>query len=750
MRSIGGAFSSLTIDFRAGVRLGLMRGLLPCAAAVALSVHPSAVRGQCPEQWFPMGWQLGRPGVVQSVVAWDPDGPGPGEEVLVAAGDFRLAGGMPASNLAVWDGESWSMPLGGFEQPVGGLTVYRGELYIGHAPIAQRTISRWTGASWEPVPDSTGWILGVYNDELIVGQYSGTVAWNGTNWRSLGDPCWASAIGTYQGDLVTASFGGWTGCVSRWDGQSWTPMMNGITGAAQWGAAYSIVEGPGGLYMSGSFSVNNGIGVARWDGEEWQAMGLGWGVPSLHIHDGEVFAGGGSSGGPVGRWNGTEWEAIAAPAATNARVNTLCTFRGDLIAAGQFTMLGGVDSGSIARWDGVQWHALGEGVDLEVDRTTANVLALTADGQDLYVGGFFQTAAGLRCGSVAKWDGQTWDNLAGGVGDGAVYVLVRRGGDVIAGGRFSEAGGRPALNIARWDGAEWSPLGAGLGIDPINSAVWALAEYQGQLYAAGRSLTTASYGLARWDGSQWHPVPTPSQGDVNALAVYNGDLYVGGSIGSVSGGGIGLARWNGSQWLPVGAPGEYIYGRAMIVYNGELIVAINTATFLQGVMRWNGQSWGELGSGVSGRARAFAVAGGELLVGGSFTSASGIAASKVAIWNGSQWRALGSGLQTQESYQEVRAAAAYASGFAVGGEFLRAGGEPSSHLAMWRRGVPECYANCDCSGVSPVLNVADFSCFLQRFGNGDPYANCDQSTEPPVLNVADFSCYLQRFAAGCP
>jgi hypothetical protein len=40
--------------------------------------------------------------------------------------------------------------------------------------------------------------------------------------------------------------------------------------------------------------------------------------------------------------------------------------------------------------------------------------------------------------------------------------------------------------------------------------------------------------------------------------------------------------------------------------------------------------------------------------------------------------------------------------------------------------------------------------FLNRFASGDPYANCDLSTTPPVLNVADFSCYISRFAAGCP
>jgi glucose/arabinose dehydrogenase len=64
--------------------------------------------------------------------------------------------------------------------------------------------------------------------------------------------------------------------------------------------------------------------------------------------------------------------------------------------------------------------------------------------------------------------------------------------------------------------------------------------------------------------------------------------------------------------------------------------------------------------------------------------------------------------------------------------------------------LPRCYANCDGSTVAPILNVGDFTCFLQKFAAGDCYANCDDSTLPPVLNVGDFTCFLQRFAANCP
>jgi hypothetical protein len=61
-----------------------------------------------------------------------------------------------------------------------------------------------------------------------------------------------------------------------------------------------------------------------------------------------------------------------------------------------------------------------------------------------------------------------------------------------------------------------------------------------------------------------------------------------------------------------------------------------------------------------------------------------------------------------------------------------------------------CYANCDSSTTAPVLNVEDFTCFINRFASGDPRANCDESVIPPILNVEDFTCFINRFAAGCP
>jgi hypothetical protein len=68
---------------------------------------------------------------------------------------------------------------------------------------------------------------------------------------------------------------------------------------------------------------------------------------------------------------------------------------------------------------------------------------------------------------------------------------------------------------------------------------------------------------------------------------------------------------------------------------------------------------------------------------------------------------------------------------------------------MMRQFVTTCYANCDSSTVEPVLNVDDFTCFINQYALGNPYANCDGSTVEPILNVDDFTCFINLYALGC-
>jgi endonuclease/exonuclease/phosphatase family metal-dependent hydrolase len=85
--------------------------------------------------------------------------------------------------------------------------------------------------------------------------------------------------------------------------------------------------------------------------------------------------------------------------------------------------------------------------------------------------------------------------------------------------------------------------------------------------------------------------------------------------------------------------------------------------------------------------------------------------------------------------------------------------EPARIILLRGTVIAPCYPNCDQSTAEPVLNVDDFTCFINRFALAQEqphqqqitgYANCDRSTTPPVLNVDDFTCFINAFALGCP
>jgi len=66
-------------------------------------------------------------------------------------------------------------------------------------------------------------------------------------------------------------------------------------------------------------------------------------------------------------------------------------------------------------------------------------------------------------------------------------------------------------------------------------------------------------------------------------------------------------------------------------------------------------------------------------------------------------------------------------------------------------GSPGCYADCDKSSGTGVLDMLDFLCFQAAFTNADPYAcDCDTSTGPAVCDIFDFICFQNAFVAGCP
>jgi hypothetical protein len=108
---------------------------------------------------------------------------------------------------------------------------------------------------------------------------------------------------------------------------------------------------------------------------------------------------------------------------------------------------------NIARWDGANWFSLGS------SSVGGKVFAISAYGNDVYVGGYFQGIVqnGVfinEADDVARWDGTSWHALgSNGLGDGVftsatgtpngfVFAVAAGSNGVYVGGDFSNFQGR--------------------------------------------------------------------------------------------------------------------------------------------------------------------------------------------------------------------------------------------------------------------------------------------------------------------
>jgi trimeric autotransporter adhesin len=212
-------------------------------------------------EWSALGtgmYRLGRYGytdhVVKALAEFD-DGSGP---ALYAGGGFAEAGGVPALNIARWDGSSWSPVGDGIPGEIRDLAVYDDGsgpvLYAGGALLIAGGVLRWDGVSWSPIGQGahTTNALRVFDDGTGTGLYAGGLF---------------NSIGGAQADFV-----------ARWDGRSWSGLGVGTDNDVR--SLHAFNDGTGtALYVGGAFfqagSIQQTMGIARWDGRDWSAVGSG-------------------------------------------------------------------------------------------------------------------------------------------------------------------------------------------------------------------------------------------------------------------------------------------------------------------------------------------------------------------------------------------------------------------------------------------------------------------------------------------
>jgi hypothetical protein len=314
----------------------------------------------------------------------------------------------------------------------------------------------------------------------------------------------------------------------------------------------------------------------------------------------------------------------------------------ELIVVGNFQRVGSRIARGIGRWSEATqtWDRFAPGFNM-------NPWRFTTYRGDLIAGGSFYSAGNVEARGVARWDGQDWHPLGTGVGNtagnlvGSINALLVYNDELIVGGHFFNSGGVPTLHIARWNGdtETWSDVSGGVGsfngLGCALTRVEALAVYNGDLIVGG--CFTSAGGLpidsiARWDGSQWHEMPG-FVGTVISMAVFQGDLYV-----SVNSGLVGMQRWDGTQWHAVpGGANNY----SMTVWDGKLISGFGAP------IAYDGNTWTPLPGynpppNNQAPIYAYEVFNGDLIIGGgNFETAVGIpGASGVLRFDGTSWHSM--------------------------------------------------------------------------------------------------------------
>jgi hypothetical protein len=194
---------------------------------------------------------------------------------LYAGGSFSTVGGVTANSIAKWDGSAWSALGSGmnaagypgwfprvYALAVSGTNLYAGGSFSSAGGVPAYNIAKWDGSAWSA--------LGSGITDGTSPCYVFALAVSGTNLYAGGE------------DFTTAG-GMPVNYIAKWDGSSWSALGSSVemfVGALAVSGTNLYVGGA--LITAGGVPVNN---IAKWDGSSWSALGSGVsGGPNPCVH----------------------------------------------------------------------------------------------------------------------------------------------------------------------------------------------------------------------------------------------------------------------------------------------------------------------------------------------------------------------------------------------------------------------------------------------------------------------------------
>jgi trimeric autotransporter adhesin len=353
---------------------------------------------------------------------------------LYVGGNLTRAGGQGVNNIAGFDllDEQWSVLGSGTGQGISSQDVWgvahtsQGVLALG--AIGQSGLLRANAIARRTIAEDA-W-SGFANNEM---QALMTVV---NRAASVGDDVFVGGSFSFLIENPdNPSFVGPTRSIKRWNAAegAWEGLIDADTETGMSGSVRALADYEGNLLVAGNIASAGGTPVnhlALWNRstETWSGFGDG----------------------------------------LDAAVETMAIGpNGEIYVGGAFGEAGDTASHRVAMWDPAfeAWFPLGAGISNSDESNPAILsMAVTGDG-DLVVGGQFDTAGTTSVNSLARWDGENWYDLGGGVIDSVANpgriqsIAIAQSGEVFIGGRFAQAGVLPVNNMARLHEGQWSRIG---------------------------------------------------------------------------------------------------------------------------------------------------------------------------------------------------------------------------------------------------------------------------------------------------
>jgi hypothetical protein len=528
--------------------------------------------------WSALGAGMDQP--VQALTTWDPDGAGPQPAQLIAAGQFLTAGGLTCNGIARWDG-AWH-PIGaGLESPTGSINISGLVSWDpdGAGPLNPVIVvaGTFTNASGVPAPGIAYWDGSWHS----MGTNPSTVIDSLAVWTPTGSN---TPLLIASGIFYDSSPNDPELSPRYWDGAAWVPVTPTNRIDAESMCTYDP-DGPGPqsaqLIAAGEFGfvTPNGYAesLARLAGTEWQSFGaapvsyagavfgnqLVMGGAFEYTTTAGLFYGATPDAFNLVQWNGADTTSVGgANSGTTGTVRALKSFlqpginhNPELVVAGGFGVVAGLAVNNIAHYISSNvagqtgWFAMGQGLN-------STVYALERFNSATYAAGTFTASGSTTLNRIARWDGTAWQPLTSSNGqqgvNGAVYALKTYNGALYAGGSFTTAAGLASGGLARWDGTNWT-----LVVGSFAGTVYSLEVFGNELIIGGDYPGLANaHNIAKYSSvtnSYANLATGGTSAPVRALCVgADSNLYIGGDF--TTAGGVSashVARWNGSAWSDV-------------------------------------------------------------------------------------------------------------------------------------------------------------------------------------------------------